>query len=481
MGLLQGIYGIMEVFAQNILTKPEFFIGILVFIGYMALARPLHEAIGGFVKGTVGFMILGVGAGGLVVTFRPILAGLNGKFGLNAAVIDPYFGLNAANKALESIGISTAWTMIALVVGFSFNMLLVLFRKQTKVRTLFITGHILLQQAATITWLVFLGVPSLRNIQGVIVVGLLAGTYWAVFSNITVEPTQKLTNGAGFAIGHQQGFGIWLADKFGGKVGNKENSVEDLELPGFLEMFNDNVIATGILMLAFFGTIMVILGEPYLREIDSGFGTDTAFPFYIIGKSFEFAVYLHILISGVRMFVSELTESFQGISDKILPGAVPAVDCAASFAYSSPNTVLVGFISGAIGQFIAIAGLVIFESPILIITGFVPVFFDNATIAVFADKVGGIKAATIFPFFSGILQVLGGAFAAGAFGLYEYGGWHGNFDFATIWPFIGWGIQEMSIAFIGISIIAMLLIPQFQYRNNKENYFNIMQSEDEAA
>ena len=46
-------------------------------------------------------MILNVGAGGLVTTFRPILAALKTKFELNAAVIDPYFGLQAVDEAIK--------------------------------------------------------------------------------------------------------------------------------------------------------------------------------------------------------------------------------------------------------------------------------------------------------------------------------------------------------------------------------------------
>ena len=75
------------------------------------------------------------------------------------------------------------------------------------------------------------------------------------------------------------------------------------------------------------------------------------------------------------MFVSELTLSFQGISNKILPGSLPAVDCAASYGFGSPSAVLFGFLVGTIAQFISIAGLLIFKSPVFIITGFVPVFF----------------------------------------------------------------------------------------------------------
>ena len=48
-------------------------------------------------------MILNVGAGGLVTTFRPILAALKTKFQLNAAVIDPYFGLQAVDEAIKGM------------------------------------------------------------------------------------------------------------------------------------------------------------------------------------------------------------------------------------------------------------------------------------------------------------------------------------------------------------------------------------------
>ncbi|WP_346353951.1 PTS ascorbate transporter subunit IIC [Azotosporobacter soli] len=462
-------------FADNILTKPEFFIGILVFIGYLLLGKPIYEAFGGFIKAAVGMMIWNVGAGGLVNTFRPILAGLNDRFALHAAVIDPYFGLNAASEAIKSIGMSLSWTMVSLMVGFGWNILLVLFRRQTKCRTLFLTGHIMIQQATTCTWLVFFAIPELRNIEGAMWIGILAGTYWAVFSNLTVEPTQELTEGGGFAVGHQQMGWVWLTSKLAPLLGDPEHTVENIKLPRWLSMFNDNVITTGVLMIVFFGVIMGILGEPYLRGVDkAGFPASLAFPTYILSKSLLFSVYLFILISGVRMFVSELTESFRGISEKVLPGALPAVDCAATFGFSSPNTVLFGFLFGCLGQFVAIAGLFLFKLPILIITGFVPVFFDNATTAVFANKFGGVRAAGILTFCTGLIQVSGGAFAAWYFQLYQYGGWHGNIDWDTLWPLIGVIMKNFSMVGMFAVIAAMLVIPQIQYRRSadKEHYFH---------
>ena len=51
---------------------------------------------------------------------------------------------------------------------------------------------------------------------------LLLGLYWAVGSNLTLGPTQELTDGAGFSIGHQQMFGIFLSSKLAGAIAKKD-------------------------------------------------------------------------------------------------------------------------------------------------------------------------------------------------------------------------------------------------------------------
>ncbi|WP_267886305.1 PTS transporter subunit IIC [Staphylococcus kloosii] len=265
---MNNLINIFIWFIDNILTKPEFFIGIIVFVGYVLLKKKWYECFAGFIKAVVGFMILLVGAKGLVEKFRPILAGLGERFDLKAAVIDPYFGLNAVDSALKSINLTTTYTMVALVIGFLLNILLVKLSKITKLRTLFITGHIMVQQSLTITWIVFFAFPEYRNFIGSIMIGILVGLYWAVGSNLTVGPTQRLTKNAGFAVGHQEMFAIWLVDKVAPKLGNKEKNLENMKLPKWLSMFNDSIVATGTLMLIFFGTILVILGEDFLRKLD---------------------------------------------------------------------------------------------------------------------------------------------------------------------------------------------------------------------
>lgn len=399
-------------FATNILQQPAWMIGLIVLIGYILLKKPWYDVLGGTLKAVIGYMILAVGSSGLVNNFRPVLVGLGERFNLDAMVIDPYFGQNAVTAGVEeTFGKPFSQVMILLLLAFIINIVLVRFRKLTKLRSLFTTGHVQVQQASTAYWLILFALPGLltNNTALLLVMAVVLGLYWAVGSNLTIKPTQELTDGAGFCLGHQQIMGValfsWIAGKWHehdvkkGKKASKK--IEDIELPGFMAIFNENMVCTALLMTLFFGIILLLLGRDYLTE--AGFMTEGAsFLFYILNTCFNFAVYLAILQLGVRTFVTELTNSFQGIANKLLPGSIPAVDCAVSYGFGSPNAVPIGFLAGAVGQFLAIGALILLKSPVLVIAGFVPVFFDNATIAVYANNRGGLKAAIVLPFISGL-------------------------------------------------------------------------------
>ncbi|NLB71336.1 MAG: PTS ascorbate transporter subunit IIC [Chloroflexi bacterium] len=460
---------------NNIITQPAYFIGLIVLLGYVLLRKPWYDVLAGTIKAIVGYLILLVGSGGLVNNFRPILVGLKDRFNLDAMVIDPYFGQNAVTAGVEEVfGRTFGQVMILVLIAFIFNIILVALKKYTKFRSIFTTGHVQVQQASTAFWLILFAFPLLGETPVLLIMALILGLYWAVGTNLMVEPTQELTDGAGFSIAHQQMFGTklfsWLSEKMAKSSKKESRKLEDIEFPGFLSIFNENMVATALLMTLFFGTILVILGKEYL--VGAGFlAADKSFFFYIITTSLNFAVYLAILQLGVRTFVAELSLSFHGISQRLLPGAVPGVDCAVAYGFGSPNAVTLGFLFGALGQFLAIGTLILLRSPVLVVAGFVPVFFDNATIAVFANNKGGIKAAMLWPFVAGLMQVWGSALIAGWVGLAAYGGYLGMWDWAVIWPVFTVLMKYLSYAGVVIIAVALFAIPQIQYRLNKDRYF----------
>lgn len=158
---------------NNILSQPAIFIGLIVVIGYILLKRKWYEIAAGFIKAVVGYQILQLGASSLKNTVDPLLKGIQLKWSVEAVVIDPNFGLTAANSALESIGVTTSFAMITLLIAFLWNILLVFFRKFTKVRTLFTTGHIMVKQSTVATWIIFFLIPELRNMGGIALIGIL--------------------------------------------------------------------------------------------------------------------------------------------------------------------------------------------------------------------------------------------------------------------------------------------------------------------
>ncbi len=482
-------FKIWEYFATNILRQPAYMIGLIVMIGYILLGKKWYDVLAGVIKAVVGYLILAVGSGGLVSNFRPVLVGLRDRFNIDAMVIDPYFGQNAVTAGVEEVfGKKFGDVMMLLLIAFLVNIFLVRFNKITKLRALFTTGHVQVQQSATAFWLILFALPFLRdnNLAILIVMAVILGAYWAVGSNLTIRPCQELTDGAGFCLAHQQSFGValnyWLAEKFfSGKGDKKTKKIEDIELPGFMSIFNENMVCTSILMIVFFGAILYLLGFDYLTTHNAnGLVQEGAKPFldpkasmlfYVINTCLHFAVYLAILQLGVRTFVAELTQSFQGIANKLLPGSVPGVDCAVAFGFGAANAVPIGFLMGFLGQIIAIVVLILLKSPVLVICGFVPVFFDNATIGLFANEKGGIKAALILPFISGLVQVFGSAFIAGWVGMAAYGGYLGMWDWAVVWPIATVIMKYLSIAGVVLVVVGLLAIPQLQYMADKKGYF----------
>lgn len=470
---MEFLLNVWVFFADNILKQPAYFVGLMVLIGYVLLKKKWYETLSGCIKAIVGYFILVVGSSGLVNTCRPIVVSLKDKFNLNAVVIDPYFSQSAVDAGLKpEFGRTFSQVMILLLIAFVFNILLVVFRKQTKIRSLFTTGHVQVQQAALAFWIVLYCFPKLGDTQILVIMGLLLGAYWAVGSNLTVKATQELTEGGGFCIAHQQMFAVPLTSWLSKKIGKNSKKIEDLELPGWTAIFNENMVVTSLIMLIFFGGIITVLGKDFLVA-KKYLAANQSFIFYIITTSLHFAVYLSILQLGVRLFVTELTQSFVGISTKLLPGAVPGIDVPAVFCFGSPNAITIGFISAAIGQFIAILALLLFKSPILIVAGFVPMFFGDGTLGVYANNKGGLKAAVIVPMITGMIAVFGSAMFVGFIGLAKYGGYMGMFDWVTIWPLFTLIMKYAGFVGVGIIVAALLMIPQIQYARDKENYFLI--------
>lgn len=399
-------------FIINILSTPAILVGLMSLIGLSLQGKPIEEIVKGTVKTIVGFLVLSAGSSFLQTGSLNAFGDLfNYAFSMQGVVPN--------NEAVVSLGLQefAADTAYIMCLGMVFNIILARF---SRLHYIFLTGHHTLYMACMLA--VILNVGGLESWQLWLGGGLLLGFIMG-FSPAICQPTMtKIVKTDELGFGHFGGAGYWFAAQCGKLFKGKGKSTEEVSFPQRLTFLRDTTVAIGLTMVVFFLIVTAVAVGKGILDADPatvletypnlagllnvGAETKTHWAVWAITSGLSFAGGVYIILSGVRLIVAEIVPAFRGIAEKLVPGAVPAIDCPVVFPYA-PNAVLIGFLVSFLGGIVGLFVLGFINSSLmpvaLILPGVIPHFFCGATAGVFANAEGGLKGCLFGSFMHGLL------------------------------------------------------------------------------
>lgn len=372
----------MNFITQNILRNPPVLLGLIALIGLLLQKKSASDIIKGSLMAAFGMIILDTGVGMLVGTISPIneafSQAINGSVGegLNDITFTANFG--------GEVG-------LAMFIGLVIHLLIAKF---TPIKTIFLTGHM-------IWWFPFIFVAAgveagLKGTALIASAAILSALYWSIMPWVLRKYVFDVTGDESFTLGHPTGVLSLIAGSIARVVGDKSKSTEDIDFPKSLSFFREVPITGGIVMMLIWIIIGLII--PSLTENNLIFES--------LNQGLKFGAGLLIMLQGVRMLINQIVPAFQGISEKIVPNAIPAFDCPVIFNYK-PNAVIIGFITSMVVStitLIVVNKLGIFHTFLLPLV--ITCFFECGAAAVIAEGQGGMKGCIIGTAVSSIVMIL---------------------------------------------------------------------------
>ncbi len=381
----------MQIFTMlsSFFQDAAIFISFIAFIGLLIQKKPISDIIKGTLKAMLGIIILLEGVGIVSNALSPLSVAIASLFS-NATLS------TNLNDYASFIGLYGFEIGVVMVLGFVSNIIIARF---TRFKTIYLTGHLMFFYS-----MLWLAVGVEANLSGALLLGFGVFCYLIstiVFPYLLVKDIKHLTGSTNFTIGHSASMFCWLGARFGSLFKSNNRNAEDLKLPKSLDFLKDTALASGIVMVITYLIVFFIISPENQALIYTG-NTVT----FILKSGMSFAAGMVVLLLGVRMMMTEITPSFKGVSQRLVPGAIPALDIPLVFQYG-PNSLMIGFIVSLVFSLIAMMAINVSGiSAYSILPATIACYFDAAPSAIFANKRGGMKAAVIWSAICGVVMML---------------------------------------------------------------------------
>lgn len=384
---------ILNFVIQEIFGQGAIFLALIACIGLILQKKSFSEIVRGTIMTAVGFFMLSTGTG--LITGNSI-DGISTAFN----TIMP----QAIESTTVDIGAEYGTEIgIVMILAFAVNILVARF---TKWKSIFLTGHMLY-------WFPFVFIAAgvdagLTGGKLIILAAVFTALYMVVSPNLMRPFVKQVTGDDSFTIGHPTTCLSVISGLLGKVIGDKEHSTEDLNFPKSLGFLREIAI-TGSFAIALTYLVMyfILLANGQDPAVVWGYAEGSTGIFtYIFTHAIYFGVGITIMLQGVRMLIAEIVPAFQGIAEKLVPGAIPALDVPVIFP-CAPNALLIGFIVAMITSIVTIlitGSMGIF--PTVVIPLISTCFFEIGCASIVGNATGGVRGAVVGAAVSGVIAVL---------------------------------------------------------------------------
>ncbi len=379
---------INEIFGQGAI-----FLALIAMIGLILQKKSFSEVVRGTIMTAVGFFILSTGTG--LITGSSI-DGISTAF----TTVMPQAVASKSVDIGAEFGTEIGVTMI---VAFAINILVARF---TRWKSIFLTGHMLY-------WFPFVFIAAgvdagLTGAKLIILAIVFTALYIVVCPNLMRPFVRKVTGDDSFTIGHPTTILSIVSGLIAKVVGDPSHSTEDIKFPKSLGFLREIAITGSFAIAATYIVLCFVLlanGHDPAQVWGYADGTTGIFT-YIFTHAIYFGAGITVMLQGVRLLIAEIVPAFQGIAEKLVPGAIPALDVPVIFPYA-PNALLIGFLTALVSSTIAIlvtGAMGIFPTAVIPLIS--TCFFEIGCASIIGNAEGGVRGAIIGSAVCGILAVL---------------------------------------------------------------------------
>jgi PTS system ascorbate-specific IIC component len=375
-------------FIIELFRLPAVILGLIALVGLVIQRRPVGDVVTGTLKTVLGLLIMGVGIGALITALIPIQRMF--ETGIPVADFETFVTFDeAVVSAVQTADVGEIGTAIALTMLFGYVFHIILARI-TPFKYIYLTGHMIWIHAGAFA--ILFHSFGLDLVVVIALASIVHGAYMTLAPALAQPYMRRITGSDEIAFGHGQTLLNVFAGAVGGLIGNPEDSAEKVNVPEKLNFFRDMAISIALVMLVITGIAAVLavvqVGiEAFQADISGG----QNWLIFAMLQALGFTAGVLVLLYGVRMLIAEIVPAFKGIAERVVPGAKPALDVPVIFPFA-PNSLIIGLISGTIGQVAGMAVLITIGWPVPL-PSMIAAFFASGAGAIFGNATGGRRGA----------------------------------------------------------------------------------------